>query len=172
MADIVPIRSEPEPVVALTLTQGVRDISQRLMDGELATTPEALGVDLALVREARQALAKLEERIENEMYTAMPSKVMNLPGVGSFERKAGKDYRKPKTADILRRLVGVARRQNVDLGTGEQTKPSDEALVDVLEAACRVEGWRVTALRGYGLDIEDYFEVHPGRNRVIYIPSE
>lgn len=174
-ADVVPIRlPEPaaDPIPAMSLTQGIRDISERLLNGDLAEGHEALGRDLAMVRTARQVLAKLEERIENELYEQMPAKIVNLPGVGTFERRAGKEYKKPKTPDLLRRLMGVARRQNVDMTTGEMQKRDDEAFIDVLEAACRVEGWRVTYLRGHGIDVEDYFDVQQGRNKVQFTPSE
>lgn len=171
-ADIVPIRSaEPEPVVALTLTQGVRDISERLMNGELATTAEDLGRDLAMVRDARRFLGMLEERLEGALAEAMPTKVYPIPGVGVFERKRSTDRRAWDTHALLRECRRVAQRQNVDMGTGEMQMSSDEALMHVIEAAFRLEP-RITALRGYEIDPDDYCASSPGRTRVTYTPTE
>ena len=115
------------------------------------------------VRNLRKELAAIESAIEAKVARVMPTGKIDLPDL-HVERKGGKDRKEWDTP----RLVGVIARnyagQNAD-GDAEVADLAEKAVRHFLDYAS-VGYFRTTALRGAGLDPDDFCEATPGRHTV------
>lgn len=172
--NVVPLRPDAEPatphVPTLGLMSGIAEMSEILRDGErLPEGREGLGRELLLVRRAIAALRLYDERLSNAFIADVgKDRSPVVDGLPPIEIKSGANRSEWDRRGLLHELRHVARRQNVDMSTGEKQMSDDEALMHVIDAAARLE-WRVTVLRGYGIDADAYCTKTPGRKSVVFL---
>lgn len=131
---------------------------------ELAELAKSLSV---IDREIR-ALREQRDHIVAAIVAAMPSKVVELPGVGSLERKKGNDRRRWDHETLLRVVLARSRdERRADPETGEY-EDAGEAAVRVLAECAHVDYWRAAALKARGLDPDEYCESSPAPPSVIF----
>lgn len=122
---------------------------------------------LVQVRNARRSLGDIERELETELAeNRFESKVTTVSGVGTFEVRRG-SVRKSWDSDGLVSLL--VRRALDPEGTGEipgNPFAIAERIRDALTECAPFTpsmGWRVTALRARGVDVDDYCATSPGR---------
>lgn len=138
---------------------------------EACTDPQALDLAelFATIQQARVRLQALERDTEVACAKALPGARVDAPGMfveryRSQDRKQWKheDWQADVRAKVLR-AAGLAGAQAVVTANGE-TLPAD-VLHDVLrsvQAAHSAAGPKTGAIRGLGLDPDDYCERSPG----------
>lgn len=152
-----------EPTVTAFTVGRVTEPDTELVD--LARTLTHLDSEMKALREQR-------DHIIAALAAAMPSKVVELPGVGVLERRGGRT-RKAWDHEMLMRLVLARSRdeRRCDPETGE-FEDAGEAAVRVLAECAHVDYWRSTALRQRGVDPDEYAESTPAPPSVIFRPAE
>lgn len=126
---------------------------------ELARSLTVIDAEIRALREQRDhIIAALAE--------AMPTKIVELPGFGVLERKAGNKRTRWDHESLLRVVLARSRDERLcDPSTGEY-EDSGEAAVRVLAECARME-WRVTPLRARGLQVDEFCEVEKAPPTVI-----
>jgi hypothetical protein len=139
------------------------DVASRqwpVMANEL--TFDELLVALNTARQIRQGFAGIESEIEREICAVAGEYHLDrkgeIPGVGTFEIRGGKDRREWKHQDLAAEVT----RKHLE-ATGD-FEPA--ALVAAILAAAQVTGWRVTVLKPQGIDPDQYCSSSPGRSTV------
>jgi hypothetical protein len=124
--------------------------------------PEAARL-LVLVRQARNALAVAEAELQRHVASLMPTKRVEVSGVGVLDRHAA-GSRKGWDHDATRKAV-VARLADDLPYAGAVTEDGERVplapmVADVVAAWAKVCGyqWKVTGLRELGLDPDLYSE--------------
>lgn len=114
-----------------------------------------------------KALKEQRDHIVAELAALMPSKVVELPGLGTLERKGGKDRKAWMHDDLFRVLLARSRdERRADPETGEYESP-EEAAVRVIRECAGVGYWRVEPLRKRGLSVDEYCTSTPAPPTVI-----
>lgn len=109
------------------------------------------------LRELAKQFCILRDQLNRELAQAMPTKKVEVPGLGLLERMAGCDRRNWDHQLVASAVLAAVEEQpelRCDPETGE-LMPIGEALVRWLLEAC-LPGWRVTGLRQIGLDPDRY----------------
>lgn len=132
---------------------------------DLPTDLDVQVQELSRIRKAIASLRLYEERLNNAVLEHKPSKNFVAAGL-SCEIRGGKDRKAWDSHGLLRELRKVAKRQNVNIATGERVMDDDEALMHVIESAARLE-WRVTYLRGNDIEVDEFCETSPGKRTVV-----
>lgn len=123
-----------------------------------ATIAQAIAQARELIRQIREFSAGLEQR-----YCEIAPKVLDVAGVGRVEIKHDTRRSGWESEEILKRIVALARdERRYDLDTGEQLEDEFSCLARVLGEVARFE-WRSTALRGHGIEPDDFCTVQYGR---------
>lgn len=135
-------------------------------------SPDVDGM-IVLLQDLRRAQAQLRwaaDELEDEIVKAMPTKEMVVAGVGSCTLRTGTK----RTAWDKEGLVGVLTARIADdpgilceLETGEMLTPSQQVsriLDRFLEAA--TPSWKVTGLRKFRVDPDEYCETNYGRKTI------
>jgi hypothetical protein len=104
------------------------------------------------------------QAIEADIYDLLPQKKLPVEGVGLIEKRRSSS-KKWDSESLLNDIVNFS----LDNGTGEVT-PTDvfnliETLKKVLPLTASL-GWRATALKDIGVDVDNYTEVTYGRPTV------
>lgn len=168
----VPAQQAP----AVRPTDAVAGLREAIMaaDAERAVLAErgdvdALAFGLVGLRALRADLAELARAVEDDVARLMPAKTVTVDGVGTLERRRS-NVRRQWESEALARVVVL--RALVDPETGEMPSSPMEAAERAVAAlmACAPftasMGWRVTALRDHGIDVDQYHESTPGRTTV------
>lgn len=139
----------------------VKLISETVQELLKAIEDEHVDLDQGLVcwniiEESRKALAVAGEVLAARMAEAMPDKQHTIMGVGTFE-KHRKTSRTKWDVEDLRRAVLDTRRVNPNSGEVVEETPLEKVL----------EVWnlgvpRITAVRGRGLDPDEFCRVEKG----------
>lgn len=134
-----------------------------------AGSHQSLLIQLAEIRQVRTRLALTERAVEDLAADLLTDKVTEIPGLGAVEVRKGATRKAWQSADLLRHVI----RHDLTEGTGGEIPSDPMALVDHVTAtvtACLPVtpsvGWRVTALRDRGVDVDEWCETTPGRKTV------
>lgn len=152
--------------VLQALLKAIFDLDQALItfDGNDIEWADLLG----RVRQSRQVLADLESLIERDTARAMTGDVLEWPG-GLAERRRGKDRKEWDHDAVIRRVrEAVVRPLCVDVLTGEVDMTLAALMHGALDAYSETHRheWRVTKLKGLGVDPDEYCHAVPGRTTV------
>ena len=120
--------------------------------------PAALTAILRTLREAITFLKDSYQVVEDALVEAMPSKEMEIPGIGVIQRRSG-TARKSWDHQALWRDV-----TQVLLSDSEGPEDFVARLRTVVTPS-----WKVTGLRPLGIDPDEYCEVSYGR-RTVQLP--
>lgn len=173
-SNVVPIRpdsdeaelaiSRPgEDVEVWDLMGGVAHIADQVADGPLPEGFDALAKELLQVRIIRSRFSDYERRLEKAMDECRPNQITRVEGVGTIERRPGSTNEKWEDAAVALALLKQTREENVDFSTGEMQMPSDEALLNAFLTCASISRWRVTELKGRGIDPNEFRTKEPGR---------
>lgn len=168
MPDLVPV-DQVTPSDAVSLVDALRYAighadQQRQALAEQGDV-EALGYGLRDLRRLAADLRLLTQSTEDDVARLMPTKTLVVDGLGTLERRKGTDRKKWQSTDLLAHIINLAA---LDRETGE-LYPPEVTLRRLLEVLPEVVpftgslGWRVTALRGLGVDPDQWCETAPGR---------
>lgn len=130
-------------------------------DGDYETLVHGLAQLLPL----RRDLSDLLRAVEDDIARLMPSKTVEVEGVGVVERRKGTDRKKWDWDSLLPLLI----RLWVDPdGTGEMPAAPEvvermKALITDVVGTTPSKGPKVTPLRAAGVDPDEYCESSPGR---------
>jgi hypothetical protein len=152
-----------EPAELPTLLDSLDAQRQHLADqGDL----EALAYGLVALRAIKTQVDALTRATENDVADLMPSKMVEVPGVGLLERRQGAKKTVWDSDAVLREVVKAA----IVGPDGELPATVMEAvhvLVEALKAAAPVDtpsfGWRVGGLKALDIDPTEYRTQEPGR---------
>lgn len=124
---------------------------------------ESLCVILASLRECKRDLSVIEGQLVEEIgHLAGSRRSVIVEGLGYVEIKRAKTYSEWKNEDLTRVLVARALdERKLNEATGEY-EPAHEAVARVL-SDCARPSWRVTSLRGHGVQIDEFCTVNPGK---------
>lgn len=126
---------------------------------------EELAYGLVALKKITDDLRILNRAVEDDLARLMPTKRVELEGLGVLERRKGSTRRNWQSEELLERVL----RLGIDPeGTGELPGPAE--LVSRLRSALLAAvpftgslGWRVNALKELGLDPSEWCEEIPGR---------
>lgn len=136
----------------------------------LAPDFQALAQLLMAVRRALAQLRWAEEELEDELCKAMPGKEAEVPGVGVITLRTGttrKAWDKDGLVDRLVARIGDDAAFFADLETGEFLSPVETArqvIAGFMRAA--TPSWKVTGLREFRIDPDEFCETTWGRKTV------
>lgn len=126
---------------------------------------EALAHGWNQIRPLLADLKSVTEAIEADLAALMPTKTVEIPGVGVLERRKGQDRKAWDWPELLPLLI----RMYVDPdGTGEMPGPAEvidrmrELIVDVI-GVTPSKSPKVRPLREMGIDPDEFCESKPGR---------
>jgi hypothetical protein len=144
------------------LEQYTRDADRLAKAGDYV----ALGGGLGRLRELRQALSTLERHVEDVLAPLLPRKVVEEGGVW-MERKSSTNVGNWQGEEVIQELRRRAMTdENGEMHPARQLDRFIAYLVECLNVNGSA-GWRRTALRdGFGLQIDEYAKVTPGRTTV------
>lgn len=120
---------------------------------------------LAELRKIKTDLDALVRETEENVAALLPEKKVIVDGFGVVERRTA-STRKWESDNLMRHLV---RTQLDPDGTGEITLPRVFALLETLTAVLPLTaslGWRVTALKEAGVDVDNFSETTYGRSTI------
>lgn len=126
---------------------------------------EALAFGLVALKTITDDLRIVLRTIEDDVVRLLPSKRVEVDGLGVLEKKRSSTRKAWQSEELLDRVLRIG----IDPeGTGELPAPGE--LVSRLRAALVAAvpftsslGWRVSALRELGLDPDEWCESTPGR---------
>lgn len=124
---------------------------------------EVLGRTLIAVRGLAAAASDYARRIEGAMADQMQSKLVVIENVGAFERRKAKDRKAWDHKGIARELVRVANEERIDKLTGEIRMSEGDAVAHTIISCAGIAYWKITDLKGRGIDPDVFCEVSPGR---------
>lgn len=125
---------------------------------------------LQLLRRAQAQLRWADEALEDEIVKAMPRKDLDVAGVGRVEMHtttARKQWDKAGLVAVLTARIADDPRIFCDTDTGELLTPT-QTVERVLNAflGAATPSWKVTGLREFRIDPDDYAEVSYGRKTI------
>jgi hypothetical protein len=123
---------------------------------------------LGQVRQTRTRLAQVESVLEQRAAKAMTGDLLEWPG-GTAERRHGKDRKDWDSEAVIRRVrEAVTRPLVVDVMTGEMDRTTAALIYSALDAYADTNRptWRVTKLKGLGINPDDHCTAIPGRTTV------
>lgn len=137
----------------------------------LSPDVDAMVTTLQLLRIAGAQLRWATEELEDEIVKIMPGKQVEVVGVGMAELKTGaarKGWNNEAITDVLVARIGDDPAVFCDSETGEFLPPQRVAGM-VINAFLEVArpSWRVTALRGYRIDPDEYCTTTWGRKTIV-----
>lgn len=136
----------------------------------VAPDVDGLAQLLVAVRRAQAQLRWAEETLEDELVKAMPGKDAEVPGVGMITLRTGtsrKAWDKDGLVDRLVAKIGDEPAFFVDEETGEFLTPSETArqvIAGFMRAA--TPSWKVTGLREFRIDPDEFCETTWGRKSI------
>ena len=130
----------------------------------MATATE-IAQELYAIRSQIAALRLREGELVDRLAAEMETDKLEVEGIGVFERRRKADRKQWKHDELrseLMRAVRDGRAKRVDNETGEiiDEDPTEQAFRVVFE--CARPEWRVTALRSYDINPDEYAEVTRG----------
>jgi hypothetical protein len=163
-ADIVPVSL---PDVVETWRDAIEALDAQRSELAAAGETGMLAFGLDRIRELRRQLGDLERAVEADVVGLMESKTEVIDGLGTLERKKGTDRKHWQSDDLLRQLVRDAYLDAVDdMEPGDDPSMIVGRVFDTVTACVPITpslGWRVTALRAHGIDVDEWCEARPGR---------
>lgn len=130
---------------------------------------EALGRTLIAARGLAGAVSDYARRIEGAMADQMQSKLVVIENVGAFERRKAKDRKAWDHKAIARELVRVANDERIDKLTGEVRMSEGDAVAHTIISCAGISYWKITDLKGRGIDPDEFCESTPGRVSVVVV---
>ncbi len=127
----------------------------------MATAIE-IAQQLNTVREKIKALRAQEAELEESLAAEMPEKLLQVPGVGVFERNKKDDRKAWDHEGVFSSLLAKIRAGEVKRATleitedGEMVEEDDVALTYRVLSSCARPEWRVTDLRAYGIQPDEF----------------
>ena len=159
----------------ITADQAVTSFNKILLDADYARQQladardwESLTRGLVAFREMKANLDVLLRAIEDDVAANLPDKKTVLPGIGTIERRSTTS-RKWDSDNLLQHLASRTVQPNDD---GVVTSKQLFEFIQLLRAALPFTastGWRVTALRDNGIDVEDFSDTTYGRQTISII---
>lgn len=152
-----------------TLALALDDLDPEMQHAiDLGDVEELARLHLSLT-ESKRRLGVIASAVEQALFDVMPDKRLELPGLPVMEKRSSKTRKDWQSAGLLDRLCDLA---TVDPATGE-VLPVDRGYVDRLQALLldcapftSSMGWRVSALRSLGFDVDEWCSTGPGRSTV------
>ncbi len=140
-------------------------------------TIDTLARRLANLRARRRELDLEIEDAEVALVRAMRAHddvwEVELPELGIVKRHSGTkrtEWRHDELWDELGRFIRSGAKRLMDEDTGQIESPADTALRIVREAAR--PSWRITALKGFGIDPDEFCSVSYGRQTIELVLPE
>ncbi len=164
------------PAIATTLEAIEEMCEVTIPDLAVVLSPDVQGMALLLVA-IRRAMAQLRwaaDELEDEITKVMPSKTMNVAGLGQIEMRTGasrKGWDKEGLIANLTHQIAVDQPPIANAITGEVVSPHavvEGVLQQFLIAA--TPSWKTTGLREFHIDPDEYCTTTWGR-KTIQTPS-
>lgn len=121
---------------------------------------ESLSHGLANLMEFKKNLAAVIQSIETDIYKLMPDKKTPIEGLGIVEKRRS-NTKKWDSERLLHRILDMHISDNGELDAA--------SLVETIEKVMPLTpsmGWRVTALKELGIDIDNYCDITWGRQTI------
>ena len=124
---------------------------------------------LAALQDIRIRKAELqdeERELVHEIFELMPKKEMDFGGIGRVTR-AKSNNRKWDHDSLIPVIVARALDdRKIDKETGEVFEREASAVARVMAACAGIGYWRLTALKEYGIDPDEYYETTSSRTSI------
>lgn len=151
--------------IAAAANLGIPDVAT-----VLSPDIDGLAMLLAMIRRAIRQLQDAAVFVEDELVKVMPGKTREVVGLGVIEMHTGAVRKGWDKEGLTQALIHVLAHELPDLinpETGEQINLVQmvERLVTMFTDAA-TPSWKVTGLRKYGIDPEDYCETSWGRKTI------
>ena len=131
---------------------------------------DVLAILLAAVRECRTELLILASTLEQELLTVAGTKTWIVDGLGEVQIRRSMKRTDWDSHGLIKKLTAIASdERELDEATGEYEREGD-AVARVLEECAR-PSWRVTALRKYGLHVDEWCHEEPDKY-TIQLPAK
>jgi hypothetical protein len=131
-------------------------------------TAQELAAELYRLRSQIATLQREAGEVEAALVAEMTEKQLEIPGLGVFERRRKTDRKAWQHEDIRSALLVKLREGEIeparyaDLVNGEIIEEDETELAFRVLTECANPSWRVTALKRYDIDPDDFCEVTPG----------
>lgn len=136
----------------------------------LAPDVDGLALLLVAVRRAIAQMRWAEEALEDELVRSMPGKEAEVAGVGMITLRTGTTRKAWDKDALLAKLIariGDEPAVFVDPETGEFLTPHATAASVIAEfLACSTPSWKVTGLRRWHIDPDEFCETTYGRKTI------
>lgn len=131
---------------------------------------DALALLLVRIRFCKYLLGMAEQEVEDELVKVMPGKTYEVNSLGMIEMHTGasrKGWDKEALTDALVHSIASQQPNLMDADTGEVVNLLDfvRDLVTMTTDAA-TPSWKVTGLRKYGIDPDQYCETTWGRKTI------
>jgi hypothetical protein len=171
---LIPRTPAADPLGTLRVALAVADQQREMIAA--AGDWSSLAYALSSLRSFKGDLDALVRATEDDVARLMPSKRVELPGLGAVERKKGTTRRHWESDELAHE---IAMRALTDPETGEMP-PLDlwekvGRVLDELLACAPLTGstqWRVGALKERKIDPDDWCESSPGRQTITFPSKE
>lgn len=129
---------------------------------------QALGDGLDRIRALRRQLSVLERHVEDHVATLMPSKRVEIPGLG-MERRTSTSRTEWQTDGLLGELLYQTRADE----SGEIHEEGHAGRLLEAIKQCASFSWKVTGLRARGFEIDEWCrEGEPKQTVQVWRPEE